>query len=77
MVKRLPLGEAPDEVGYTQLDRFQANLAFELISKRYEKGSIITSNKSYGDWGSIVGDNVIAAAIVDLHHVQLESQVVV
>ena len=60
-----------DEVGYTQLDRLQANLFFELISKRYEKGSIIiTSNKSYGDWGSIFGENVIAAAILDrlLHH---------
>ena len=60
-----------DEVGYTQLDRLQANLFFELISRRYEKGSIIiTSNKSYGDWGSIFGDNVIAAAILDrlLHH---------
>jgi len=53
------------------LDRLQANLFFELISRRYEKGSIIiTSNKSYGDWGSIFGDNVIAAAILDrlLHH---------
>ena len=43
----------------------------KLVSERYEKGSIIlTSNKSYGDWGSIFADNVIASAILDrlLHH---------
>ena len=40
-------------------------------TERYEKGSIIlTSNKSYGDWGAIFADNVIASAILDrlLHH---------
>lgn len=60
-----------DEVGYTTLDRVQSNLFFELVAKRYEKGAmILTSNKSYGDWGSIFGDTVIAAAILDrlLHH---------
>jgi len=44
---------------------------FQLIGERYEKGAIIlTSNKSYGDWGSIFADNVIASAILDrlLHH---------
>jgi hypothetical protein len=42
-----------------------------LVSARYERGSIIlTSNKSYGDWGSIFGDSIIATAILDrlLHH---------
>jgi hypothetical protein len=42
-----------------------------LISARYERGSIIlTSNKSYGDWGSIFGDSIIATVILDrlLHH---------
>ena len=42
-----------------------------LVSERYEKGSLIlTSNKSYGDWGTIFADNVIASAILDrlLHH---------
>jgi len=42
-----------------------------LVSARYERGSIIlTSNKSYGDWGSIFGDPIIATAILDrlLHH---------
>lgn len=44
---------------------------FQLVSARYERGSIIlTSNKSYGDWGSIFGDQIIATAILDhlLHH---------
>jgi hypothetical protein len=43
----------------------------QLVSARYERGSIIlTSNKSYGDWGSIFGDPIIATAILDrlLHH---------
>lgn len=60
-----------DEVGYLPLDRAKSNLLFQLISRRYEKGSIIlTSNKSYGDWGSFLGDPVMAAAILDrlLHH---------
>lgn len=60
-----------DEVGYLPLDRAQANLLFQLVSRRYEKGSIIlTSNKSYGDWGDFLGDPVLAAAILDrlLHH---------
>jgi len=44
---------------------------FQLISARYEKGSIIlTSNKSYGQWGTIFGETTIAAALLDrlLHH---------
>ena len=60
-----------DEMGYLSLDSFAATCLFQLVSERYEKGSIIlTSNKSYGDWGSIFADNVIASAILDrlLHH---------
>jgi len=60
-----------DEMGYLALDAFAATCLFQLVSERYEKGSIIlTSNKSYGDWGSIFSDNVIASAILDrlLHH---------
>ena len=61
-----------DEIGYLPLDRGEANLLFQVVAKRYEKGSIIlTSNKSYGAWGELVaGDNVLAAAILDrlLHH---------
>ncbi|MGB8479738.1 MAG: IS21-like element helper ATPase IstB [Acidobacteriaceae bacterium] len=60
-----------DEMGYLSLDPFAATCLFQLVSERYEKGSIIlTSNKSYGDWGAIFADNVIASAILDrlLHH---------
>ena len=60
-----------DEIGYTTLDRLGSHLFFELVSKRYEKGAmILTSNKSYGAWGEIFDDHVIAAAILDrlLHH---------
>ena len=60
-----------DEMGYFPLDRMAAQFLFRLVSRRYLKGSIIlTSNKSYGDWGSIFADQVLAAAILDrlLHH---------
>jgi DNA replication protein DnaC len=60
-----------DEIGYLSLDQFGATCLFELVSDRYERGSmILTSNKSYGDWGTIFADNVIASAILDrlLHH---------
>lgn len=53
-------------MGYLALDDFAATCLLQLVSERYVKGSIIlTSNKSYGDWGSILADNVIAAAILD------------
>ena len=48
-----------------------AHCFFQLISRRYERAStIFTSNKSYGEWGDIFRDHVIAAAILDriLHH---------
>lgn len=60
-----------DEMGYLPLDREGSHLFFQLVSKRYEKGSIIlTSNKSFGEWGTIFADTVIASAILDrlLHH---------
>jgi DNA replication protein DnaC len=60
-----------DEMGYLPLDDLGATIFFQLVSARYERGSIIlTSNKSYGDWGSIFGDPIIATAILDrlLHH---------
>jgi DNA replication protein DnaC len=60
-----------DEVGYLPLDPIGATIFFQLISARYERGSIIlTSNKSYTDWGAVFGDQTIAAAILDrlLHH---------
>ena len=60
-----------DEVGYLPLDDLGTTIFFQLVSARYERSSIIlTSNKSYGDWGSIFGDPIIATAILDrlLHH---------
>ncbi|MEU9748375.1 ATP-binding protein [Streptomyces niveus] len=60
-----------DEVGYQPLEHAEANLVFQVISKRYEKGSIIlTSNKTFSEWGQVFGDEVLATAILDrlLHH---------
>jgi hypothetical protein len=60
-----------DEIEYLLIDRQGANLFFQLVSRRYERGSIIiTSNQSLGAWGEVFGDRVIASAILDrlLHH---------
>ncbi len=60
-----------DEMGYLPFDNEGAHCFFQLVSKRYEKTStIFTSNKSYGEWGEIFHDHVIAAAVLDriLHH---------
>lgn len=60
-----------DELGYMPIDKPRANLFFQLISRRYEKGSVIlTSNKAFDEWGDVFGDDVIASAILDrlLHH---------
>ena len=55
-----------DEMGYFPIDKRPAQFFFQLVSQRYLKGSIIlTSNKSYGEWGSIFSDPVLAAAILD------------
>ena len=60
-----------DEVGFLPIDIDGANLLFQLINKRYEKNStIITTNKSFGKWGELLGDVMIANAILDrlVHH---------
>lgn len=60
-----------DELGYIPVDRHGANLFFQLVSRRYEKGSmVLTSNQRFGDWAEIFGDPIIATAILDrlLHH---------
>jgi DNA replication protein DnaC len=60
-----------DEMGYLPFDRPAANFLFHLVSRRYERGAIIlTSNKSFGAWGEIFSDPVLAGAILDrlLHH---------
>jgi len=60
-----------DEVGYLPFERQAANLLFQLVNRRYERGSIIlTSNQPVGNWGEVFGDSVMATAILDrlLHH---------
>jgi len=74
--EKLKLYTAPrllviDEIGYLPIDRVGANLFFQLISRRYERGPmVLTSNQSFGAWGEVFGDRVIATAILDrlLHH---------
>lgn len=60
-----------DEIGYLPMTREEASLFFRLINRRYERAStVLTSNKSFMDWGEVFGDQVIATAILDrlLHH---------
>jgi DNA replication protein DnaC len=61
-----------DEIGYVAIDRERANLFFQLVAKRYERGSIIlNSNKTFEEWGEIFyGDEVVASGLLDrlLHH---------
>jgi DNA replication protein DnaC len=60
-----------DEFGVWPYDRTAAMLLFALISARYERGSLIlTSNKGFAEWGDVLGDPVVATAILDrlLHH---------
>ena len=60
-----------DEFGIWPYDRLAATALFSLVSARYERGSVIlTSNKGFGEWGEVLGDPVIATAILDrlLHH---------
>lgn len=55
-----------DEVGYLPIEKNGANLFFQLVNARYEKGAtIFTSNRGFKEWGEIFGDNVIAAALLD------------
>lgn len=60
-----------DEIGYLPLDQEGANLFFQVVAQRYEKGTtIFTSNKSIGEWGEVLGDPALATAVLDriLHH---------
>ncbi len=60
-----------DEVGYLPIQKGGANLFFQLINARYERGAIIlTSNRGFSEWGEVFGDAVVAAALLDrlLHH---------
>ncbi|MCK4817970.1 IS21-like element helper ATPase IstB [bacterium] len=65
-----------DEIGYTPIDKREANLFFSLISEMYEKQSIIlTSNKSFSVWAEMLGDEVMTTALLDrlLHHARVFS----
>jgi DNA replication protein DnaC len=72
-LQRLPL-LIVDEVGYIPFDPQAANLMFMLVSRRYERASlIVTSNKPFSAWGEIFGDDVVAAAMIDrlVHHAEI------
>jgi DNA replication protein DnaC len=56
------------------LERQAANLLFALVARRYERGSIIvTSNRGFEAWGEILGDAMVAAALIDrlVHHAHM------
>src|SRR6185436_9796595 len=67
-----------DEIGYLPITPGGANLFFQLVNARYEKGAmILTSNRGFAEWGEVFGDPVVATALLDrlLHHavvVQIE-----
>jgi len=63
-----------DEVGYIPFDPEAANPMFSLVSSRYERVSmIVTSNKPFSAWGEILGDAMVAAALIDrlIHHAHM------
>jgi len=63
-----------DELGYLPFEPNAAHLFFQLVSRRYERGSLlVTSHRSVGEWGTVFGDPVVATAILDrlLHHSQV------
>ena len=60
-----------DELGYLPFEKRAAHLFFQLVARRYERGSmLITTNQVVSQWGTVFGDEVLAAAILDrlLHH---------
>jgi DNA replication protein DnaC len=60
-----------DEIGYLPISRTGAMLFFQLMSRRYERAStVLTSNKSFDEWGEVFGDDVMASALIDrlVHH---------
>jgi DNA replication protein DnaC len=74
-LQRIPL-LIVDEVGYIPFDPQAANLMFMLVSRRYERASlIVTSNKPFSAWGEIFGDEVTATAMIDrlVHHAEILS----
>lgn len=63
-----------DELGYLPIDKQGADLLFQVIGSRYERGSILlTTNRPFKQWASIFNnDNTLASAVLDrlLHHAQ-------
>lgn len=60
-----------DELGYLPFEKRSAHLFFQLVARRYERGGmLITTNQVVTQWGTVFGDEVLAAAILDrlLHH---------
>ena len=60
-----------DELGYLPFEPNAAHLFFQLVSRRYERGSmLITTNQTITQWGHVFGDEMIASAVLDrvLHH---------
>lgn len=60
-----------DELGYLPLEKQTAHLFFQLVSRRYERGSLLlTTNQTVTQWGHVFGDDMIASAVLDrvLHH---------
>lgn len=63
-----------DELGFKKIPSYSADDFFEVISRRYEKGSlIITTNKPFEQWGEIFADNILTGAILDriVHHSEI------
>lgn len=63
-----------DELGFKRLNQHTVDEFYEIISRRYEKGSeISTSNKSFEEWGEVFWDPVLATAIIDriIHHCRI------
>ena len=74
-LERIPLIVC-DEIGYIPFDPQAANLMFMLVSRRYERASlIVTSNKPFSAWGEIFGDDAVTVAMVDrlVHHSEILS----
>ncbi len=74
-VPSLPILLIIDEIDYLPMNREQANLFFQVIAQRYEKGSVIvTSNLPFGQWdATFAQDSTLTAALLDrlLHHAHI------
>ena len=65
-----------DEIGYTPIERAEANLFFTFVSDLYERASlVITSNKGFDSWAELLGDPVMTSALLDrlMHHAKIFS----